>query len=87
MRGWIGFHGDERSPCIIIDMSQDGAKLAVNEPSALPENFRLYSSSTAQTFRLCAARNREQDSVGIQFQKQDPKNIWLVSPASGEYFI
>jgi hypothetical protein len=78
MRGWIGLQDDARSPCIIIEISQDRATLAVNEPSALPENFRLYFSSTAQTFRECVVRQRERDSVGVQFQKPDPKNIWMV---------
>jgi PilZ domain len=78
MRGWIGFQDDSRLPCIIVDISQDGATLAVNEPSALPENFRLYFSRTAQTFRECVVRQRERDSVGVQFQKLDPKNVWLI---------
>ena len=78
LRGWISFQDDARSPCIIRDISQDGATLAVNEPWTLPENFRLYFSLTARTFRQCVVRQRERDSVGVQFEKQDPKNIWLV---------
>jgi PilZ domain-containing protein len=78
MPGWIGDQDDARSPCIIIDMSHDGATLAVSEPLALPKNFRLYFSATAQTFRQCVVRERGQDSVGVQFEKHDPKNIWLV---------
>jgi hypothetical protein len=67
--GWIGGLGSRLSPCFILDISQAGARLAVNEASTLPENLRLYFSPTAQTYRRCIVRWRKDDSVGVQFQK------------------
>ena len=70
--GWIAGKEDARarSPCVILDISQCGAKLAVKEASTLPENLRLYFSPTAQTFRQCVVTWRKEDSVGVQFEKQ-----------------
>jgi hypothetical protein len=67
--GWIGGTGATLSPCFILDVSKDGASLAVKEPSTIPENLRLYLSPTAQTYRRCVVRWRKHDSVGIQFEK------------------
>jgi hypothetical protein len=67
--GWIGESETALSPCFVFDISQRGAKLAVKDPSTLPDNIRLYLSPTAQTFRRCVIRWRKDDSVGVQFEK------------------
>jgi hypothetical protein len=67
--GWIGGYGGALSPCVILDVSQNGARLAVKEPFKLPQNLQLYLSPTAQSFRRCVVRWRKNDSVGVQFQK------------------
>jgi hypothetical protein len=67
--GWIGGLGTTLSSCFILDVSQHGAMLAVNEASTLPDNLRLYFSPTARTYRRCVVRWRKDDSVGVQFEK------------------
>jgi hypothetical protein len=69
--GWIGGIDGARCPCVIRDISNVSATLAVNEPSTLPENLRLYLSPTAQTYRRCVVRWRKDGSVGVQFEKQN----------------
>src|SRR5829696_4892288 len=54
--GWIGGLGTRLSSCFILDVSQHGARLAVKEPSTLPDNLRLYFSPTAQSYRRCVVR-------------------------------
>jgi hypothetical protein len=66
--GWIDC-GLGRAPCVVMDVSERGAKLAVQDPGGLPATLRLYFSPTAQTFRSCAVRWRGQDSVGVEFLK------------------
>jgi hypothetical protein len=67
--GWIGGLGTTLFPCFILEVSQQGASLAVKEPSTLPQNLRLYFSPTAQTYRRCVIKWRKDDSVGVQFEK------------------
>jgi hypothetical protein len=72
--GWISFHGDARFPCFILDISQDGAKIAVREAFTLPDRLRLYFSPTAQTFRLCVVRWRKEEAIAVQFTRPRPRD-------------
>jgi hypothetical protein len=70
--GWIDLGvGDDPIPCYIENVSQTGAKLAVEHVASIPEQFRLRFSLTSQTSRPCIVRRRLPDGVGVQFLKQD----------------
>jgi hypothetical protein len=64
--GWITGLGPELVRCRVKDISQHGATLIL-EPGQPPEEFRLYFSPYATTYRMCEVRWRKEDSVGVQF--------------------
>src|SRR5262245_17266628 len=53
--------------CTILDVSQEGARLAVTRPSDLPDAFILVLSRNAQVFRRCSVKWRSKSQVGVQF--------------------
>ena len=68
--GWIDRgRGLDLIPCQIQDVSESGAKLAVENVSAVPEQFQLLFSQTFRKGRLCVVRQRFADAVGVQFLK------------------
>src|SRR5476651_466423 len=64
--GWITGIGPELVRCCVKDISQHGATL-VFELGQPPEQFRLYFSQYAATFRICEVGWRKEDSVGVKF--------------------
>ena len=53
--------------CKMADVSEGGAKLMVDEPSAIPECFVLVLSYGARTRRKCKVRWRSGSSIGVEF--------------------
>jgi hypothetical protein len=66
VRGWISGLGENLAPCFIEDISSDGAKLIISSGQP-PDEFRLYFSPRAHTFRNCLVLWRKKESVGVQF--------------------
>src|SRR5205809_1639088 len=64
--GWITGLGLELVRCWVKDISKQGATL-VFQHGQPPEEFRLYFSPYATTYRTCEVRWRKEDSVGVQF--------------------
>jgi hypothetical protein len=53
--------------CTMIDVSEGGARLAVEQPSQIPEFFTLVLSRGARTHRRCQVRWRSATEIGVQF--------------------
>ncbi len=71
IRGWITGLGENLAPCLIENISPSGAKLIVDSGQP-PDEFRLYFSPHATTFRQCLVRWRQKECVGVQFGAAGP---------------
>lgn len=70
IRAWIRAPGVfER--CLMVDVSQAGAKLMVTNPASLPTEFELLLSETAVSSKKCSIRWQAKDCVGIHFLTRD----------------
>jgi hypothetical protein len=61
----------ERRPkgCVVNDISETGARLAIDAPQDLPERFALLLSKNGMPTRLCRAVWRTADQIGVRFEK------------------
>ena len=53
--------------CIMADLSATGARLQVQQPAALPDEFVLLLSHTGQLSRKCSVAWRAETEVGVEF--------------------
>ncbi len=66
--GWITLDGGFAArPCVVQDMSSNGAKISIEDPNSLPGKLRLALSRDARTGRSCEVVWRRGKSVGIKF--------------------
>jgi hypothetical protein len=70
IQGWI------RSPglncnCLIIDVSPGGARLVIRNQPGVPEQFYLFLSPRAQSFRHCIVRWRHREAIGVEFSAKN----------------
>jgi hypothetical protein len=54
-------------PCTLIDISQTGARLAMRDPAAAPDEFLLRLALGRQALRHCAVVWRDGSSLGVRF--------------------
>src|SRR6185295_12137004 len=66
--------GSPAIECTLCDASQEGALLAVAEPSGVPDEFILALSSDGAARRRCRVAWRTEDQVGVEFLKDLKKN-------------
>ena len=64
--GWITGLGPALVRCWVKDISELGATLVLQSGQP-PEEFQLYFSPYATTFRICEVQWRKEDSVGVKF--------------------
>jgi hypothetical protein len=64
--GWITGLGPELVRCWVKEISKQGATLVL-QCGQPPEEFRLYFSPYATTYRMCEVQWRKEDSVGVRF--------------------
>jgi hypothetical protein len=69
VRGWITGIGHKFTECFIFDISRAGARILVGQGTP-PDEFNLYLSPTAQSFRKCRVRWRRKQAVGVEFVRQ-----------------
>jgi hypothetical protein len=79
--GWITGLGPALARCWIKDISNHGATL-VFQSGQPPEEFRLYFSPYASTYRMCAVQWRKDDSVGVKFVHGARTNPVAVAPTT-----
>ena len=59
--------------CAVVDVSQTGARLAVEEAETLPQEFALLLSSDGGTRRWCYVVWRSDLQIGVEFLVGPPK--------------
>jgi hypothetical protein len=80
----MGIDGTWRRDCLMVDVSQTGARLSVDgslEGLDLKEFFLLLSS-TGLAYRRCRLVRLAGDQIGVEFLKQAEKKA-RKAPASG----
>jgi PilZ domain len=66
--GWITLEGGFAARhCVVHDMSSTGAKITLDDGSALPARLRLAFSRDARTGRNCEVVWRRGKSAGVKF--------------------
>ena len=66
--GWITLDGGFAArPCVVQDMSTSGAKITIEDPSALAGRLRLAFARDARTGRNCEVVWRRGKSLGVKF--------------------
>ncbi len=66
--GWITLDGGFAArPCLVQDMSANGAKITVEKPNVLPDLLRLAFTRDARTGRNCVVVWRRGKSLGVKF--------------------
>jgi hypothetical protein len=66
--GWITLDGGFAArPCVVQDMSGSGAKITLDDSSALAGRLRLAFSRDARTGRHCEVVWRRGKSLGLKF--------------------
>ena len=79
--GWISGLGPALARCWIKDIAKHGATLVL-QGGQPPDEFRLYLSPYATTYRMCAVQWRKDDSVGVQFVHGARANAAVGAPAT-----
>jgi hypothetical protein len=74
---WIRYEsGDALVPCVIWDLSEDGARLGPARTKTLPDRFHLLMSKDGASRRLCRVAWRKDRHIGVQFlQSQDDEDF------------
>lgn len=66
--------GDGSPPrsCTLSDVSQTGAKLAIENPSDIPAEFTLLLTGDGTVRRRCRVMRRANGEIGVQFLSASP---------------
>lgn len=65
---WITLEGGFAArPCVVIDLSANGAKISIDSPDALSAKLRLAFSRDARTGRPCEVVWRRGKTVGLRY--------------------
>jgi PilZ domain-containing protein len=64
--------GGPQLPCSVRDISATGARLAVEMPAAVPDQFMLLLSRDGRTRRVCEVVWRSAEEVGVEFRSGPP---------------
>ena len=66
---WLIFDGSFAArPCTVVDLSDTGAKITANEPSAVGSKFRVAFSRDVRTGRLCEVVWQRGKTFGVRFR-------------------
>jgi hypothetical protein len=65
---WITLDGGfARRPCVVLDLSTTGAKIAIDGAGAPPGSFRLTFSRNAKAGRQCNVVWHRERTLGVRF--------------------
>lgn len=66
--GWLSLEGGFAArPCVVQDLSSNGAKVTIDDPNTLPGKLRLALSRDTRTGRPCEVVWRRGRTVGVKF--------------------
>jgi hypothetical protein len=64
---WVDAGGGAKRDCVLVDISESGARLALEAPAEIPETFCLFLSPGGEVRRDCRIAWRSDKQVGVQF--------------------
>ena len=64
----VSFDGTLKRDCVIDDISAIGAKLKIEAPKELPEEFVLLLSARGEARRRCKIAWRGAQEIGVRFR-------------------
>lgn len=80
--------GSPPRPCVLTDVSVSGARVMVEKPHEISDQFSLLIAPEHGTMRLCKVAWREDKQIGLQFLKLEmPKNTRPRPPAKTSVHI
>ncbi len=65
---WIHLDAPKRRDCVLVDISESGARLDVDAPNEVPDRFVLLLSKNGYPRRLCRTVWRTSNQVGVKFE-------------------
>lgn len=68
----INLDGSVLAPCLMVDISEAGARLKVEEAIPLPQEFILLLSHDGRLHRMCSIIWRTRNIVGVKFLSSPP---------------
>jgi PilZ domain len=63
----IRLYWSASEPCIVLDISRGGARLACRTPHSVPDEFRLQLSPDGAVARECRVVWRSATEIGVKF--------------------
>lgn len=65
---WVDL-GDGSPPrnCMVMDVSQTGARIAIDNPSEVPDEFTLFLTGGGTVRRKCRVARRNNGEIGVRF--------------------
>jgi hypothetical protein len=67
-QGWIRMEGDFAVlPCVVVDVSQTGARLRVETSKRIADNFNLQLSRRKPNGHRCQVKWRRGEYLGVKF--------------------
>jgi hypothetical protein len=70
---WLGTEEGGLQGCIVVDISETGARLRTENAEAVPVDFVLLLSKRGTPRRYCHVVRRSNDHVGVEFE--NPQGI------------
>lgn len=66
--GWFVRHkGEQLRECVVWDESKAGARLVVDAPETIPDEFYIYTSLDSVSRRHCRVVWRSSKEIGVEF--------------------
>lgn len=66
---WVALTAEQRHGCVVSDVSESGARIDVQDSTALPDHFVLMLTSNGSARRFCRVMWRKPNQVGVQFTR------------------
>ena len=64
---WIARKDQPLEGCVLSDVSDNGARLDVENPESIPDEFMLFLSSRGTPRRRCSVAWRTETQIGVKF--------------------
>jgi len=59
--------GEQLRECMILNESKKGIRLAIADPSEIPDNFYIYLTLESSSRRNCRVAWRSDKQIGVEF--------------------
>jgi hypothetical protein len=75
---WVVLDGGvAKTPCVLWDISEGGARIAAAHGNALPDEFGLFLNRDGKSRRFCKVAWRRGSQLGVRFVDEEAANIDL----------